>query len=130
MPHTESVKRQRKALSQEERPSKGETDELERIRPRIRADCVDGPRPCPFFSCRFHLGIHVMSSGGVRYNYDGEDGPLGDENQPTCTLDVADRQELTLESIGGLLSVSRERIRQIEESALIKLRDGLRGESR
>src|SRR5690606_3867534 len=26
-------------------------------KPRTRAECVDGPRPCPFVSCRHHLYV-------------------------------------------------------------------------
>jgi hypothetical protein len=43
----------------------------------------------------------------------------------TCTLDVADRGEHTLEEIGQLLGVTRERVRQIELAALFKLRNQL-----
>jgi hypothetical protein len=31
-------------------------------RPRTRADCIDGPRPCPWYGCRYHLGIKIRSS--------------------------------------------------------------------
>lgn len=130
MPHTESVKFQKKALHREERPSESEIAEIERARPRVRADCIDGIRPCPFFSCRHHLGLDIMASGGIHYNYDGEDGPLGDGQQPTCALDIADQQELTLESIGGMLQVSREWIRKIEEAALSKLKTGILADGR
>jgi hypothetical protein len=41
----------------------------------------------------------------------------------TCSLDVADRGGLTLEGIGALLNVTRERVRQIEERAPPKIRD-------
>jgi DNA-directed RNA polymerase sigma subunit (sigma70/sigma32) len=38
----------------------------------------------------------------------------------TCVLDIADNGGLTLEEIGELVGVTRERIRQIEELALKK----------
>lgn len=40
----------------------------------------------------------------------------------TCALDVAAEGATTLDDIGGLLGVSRERVRQIEEAGLVKLR--------
>jgi hypothetical protein len=40
-----------------------------------------------------------------------------------CDLDLANRGALTLEEVGNRLGVTRERIRQIERSALLKLRD-------
>lgn len=43
----------------------------------------------------------------------------------TCTLDVADRGGATLDVIGKLMGMTRERIRQIAEVALKKLRKGL-----
>jgi hypothetical protein len=44
----------------------------------------------------------------------------------TCALDVADLGGVTLEEAGGMLSITRERIRQIEEHGLQCLRRGLR----
>lgn len=39
----------------------------------------------------------------------------------TCALDVADRGPHTLDEIAGHLGLTRERVRQIEESAMRKL---------
>jgi DNA-directed RNA polymerase sigma subunit (sigma70/sigma32) len=44
-----------------------------------------------------------------------------DELPETCSLDVADNGPHTLEEIGDLLNVSRERIRQIIDGALNRL---------
>lgn len=123
MPHVESKKVQRKALRLEEKVTKEEIDEMERIRPRIRADCIDGPRPCPWISCRFHLGIEVKSSGSILINYDGPEGPTGNGFQPTCALDVAEWGGLTLDSVGQMFSVTREYIRQIEGEAFTALKE-------
>ncbi len=40
----------------------------------------------------------------------------------SCSLDVADRGALTLEQTGELLGLTRERIRQVEVTALMWLR--------
>lgn len=35
-------------------------------RPRTRADCENGERPCPWVSCKMHLLLDVMPSGSLR----------------------------------------------------------------
>lgn len=79
-------------------------------RPRTRGDCVDGPRPCPFAGCRHSLLVDVNpATGGVK---------LMPESADSCSLDVADRGGMTLEEVGQLTNVTRERIRQIESRGL------------
>jgi DNA-directed RNA polymerase sigma subunit (sigma70/sigma32) len=41
----------------------------------------------------------------------------------TCALDVADRGGITLEEVGEILNLTRERIRQVEVKGLEKLRE-------
>jgi len=43
------------------------------------------------------------------------------ELQETCALDVAQRGGLTLEEVGEILNLTRERIRQVEATGLQKL---------
>lgn len=88
--------------------------ELQR-RPRTRGDCVDGPRPCPYLGCKYHLALDVSPAGSLFDNFPNRDL---DELEETCALDVADRGGVTLERIGELLNVTRERIRQIEARVL------------
>jgi hypothetical protein len=77
-------------------------------------------RPCAFVACRYHLGIDVKASGSIIFNYDD---PVGDGQYPTCALDLADKHELTLESVGTILGEStREWARKIEEAALNNIR--------
>ncbi|HEX2676331.1 MAG TPA: sigma factor-like helix-turn-helix DNA-binding protein [Polyangiales bacterium] len=85
-------------------------------RPRTRGDCVDGPRPCPFVSCRYHLALDVNpQSGSLQHNF--ADLEL-DQMPETCSLDVSSRGVHTLEDVGFLLNLTRERVRQLEEKAL------------
>jgi hypothetical protein len=88
-------------------------------RPDTRAECRSGPRPCPFVSCRYHLYLDVSRRGGaIKLNFpDLEVWEL----EHTCALDVADAGEQTLEQVGALLNMTRERVRQIENAAKQKL---------
>ena len=44
------------------------------------------------------------------------------EMKDTCSLDVADRGGITLEEVGEILNLTRERIRQVEVRGLLKLK--------
>lgn len=94
--------------------------ELEAKRPKTRADCADGPRPCPFASCKYNLFVDVNpKTGSVKMNFpDKELDEIGD----TCALDVADRGGITLEEVGAIMNLTRERVRQLETRGLTKLR--------
>jgi len=88
-------------------------------KPRFRAECAEGPRPCPFVSCKYHLYIDVSPrTGAIKLNFpDLEVWELGE----SCALDVADRGGTTLEDVGAIMNLTRERIRQGEVKALAKL---------
>jgi len=89
------------------------------MRPKTRGECVDGPRPCPWVSCRHHLAIDVNPRGGIRIiNVPSDDDFDIESFEHTCSLDVADRGEHTMQVVGELLDISRERVRQIEEASL------------
>jgi hypothetical protein len=94
--------------------------EIEARRPRSRADCVHGPRPCMFISCKHHLYLDVNpATGSIKLNFpDMEVWELPE----TCALDVADRGGITLEEVGSIMNLTRERIRQVETRGLLKLR--------
>lgn len=86
-------------------------------RPKTRGDCEGGERPCPWFGCRYHLGLEVSKVGSVAVRED-----ILDSGEDTCALDVAEQGGLTLVLVGDLLRVTRERSRQIEEKALRKVK--------
>lgn len=89
-------------------------------RPRTRAECRDGPRPCPWVGCKWHLYLDVNpATGALKLNF--PDREL-DELVQTCALDVAERGEHVLETVGELTNLTRERVRLTEVRALLKLR--------
>lgn len=112
--------------------------ETEYWRPQTRADCLDGPRPCPYVGCKHHLAMDVRPverPSLVRV------GAVGDRNRTiraaskdletwtdklleelgrmseTCALDVADRGGITLDAVGKIIGITRERVRQLEAKA-------------
>jgi Sigma-70, region 4 len=88
-------------------------------KPRTRAECADAPRPCPFVSCKHHLFLDVSSrTGAIKLNF--PDLEVWEMTE-TCALDVADRGGTTLEEVGAIMNLTRERIRQVEVKALAKL---------
>jgi hypothetical protein len=88
-------------------------------KPKSREHCQNGARPCPFVSCKHHLFLDVSSrTGAIKLNF--PDLEVWDM-QETCALDVADRGGTTLEEVGAIMNLTRERIRQVEVKALAKL---------
>jgi hypothetical protein len=88
-------------------------------RPRTRADCAKVPRPCPYVSCKYHLYIDVNPlTGSIKINFpDLEVWEL----EHSCALDVAQQGGITLEEVGEILNLTRERIRQVEVRGLMRL---------
>lgn len=93
--------------------------ETDYYKPRLRGECVDGARPCPYVSCQHHLFLDVSArTGAIKLNF--PDLEVWDMNE-TCALDIADRGGTTLEDVGAIMNLTRERIRQVEVKALAKL---------
>ena len=92
------------------------------IRPRTRAECREEARPCPYVACKFHLYLDVNpETGSIKINFpDLEPWEL----TTTCSLDVAERGGITLEEVGEIMNLTRERIRQVEVRGLLKLKMG------
>lgn len=90
----------------------GERLAIDENRPKTRADCINGCRPCPYVACRHHLFLDVNEdSGSLRFNFPDKEI---EDLQQTCSLDVADDGPKTLEHVGGLTNLTRERVRQVE----------------
>lgn len=72
--------------------------------------------PCPYVGCRHHLYLDVdEQTSSLMYTSPGLE-PW--ELKETCSIDVAMRGGDTLQAIAAMLGVTRERVRQLEESAL------------
>ena len=73
-------------------------------------------------SCAHHLYLDVNpETGSIKLNFpDLEVWEMKD----TCSLDVADRNGITLEEVGEIMNLTRERIRQVEVRGLLKLKMG------
>jgi hypothetical protein len=114
---TISVKRMTKRELELGRLLYPEMDDIER--PETRADCASGARPCPFVSCKHHLYLDVSArTGAIKLNFpDLEVWEMTD----TCALDIADRGGTTLEEVGAIMNLTRERIRQVEVKGLAKM---------
>lgn len=115
---TVSVRRMPKSELEKGRLLYPEDEHDDIARPKTRADCKGGARPCPFVSCKHHLYLDVSAkTGAIKLNFpDLEPWELAN----TCALDVADRDGTTLEGVGAIMNLTRERVRQIEVKALAK----------
>lgn len=89
-------------------------------RPQTRAECREHPGACPWVACKHHLYLDVNPvTGSIKINFpDREPWEL----EHTCALDVAESAGgLTLEQVGEITNLTRERIRQVEALGLSKL---------
>lgn len=88
-------------------------------RPQTRGECRGESRPCPWVACKHHLYLDINpGTGSIKLNFpDLEPWEL----QQTCSLDVADRGGITLEEVGTVTNLTRERIRQIEVRGLMQV---------
>lgn len=91
-------------------------------RPTSRAECREEMRPCPWVACKHHLYLDINpETGSIKINFpDLEPWEL----KHTCALDVAERGGITLEEVGEIMNLTRERIRQVEVRGLLKLKMG------
>jgi len=89
-------------------------------RPGSREECRQDVRPCPWVACKHHLYLDVNpETGSIKINFpDLEPWEL----KETCALDVAERGGITLEEVGEIMNLTRERIRQVEVRGLLKLK--------
>lgn len=118
--------RRRRALGDVDPEEADLIRELNTSRPKTRSECVNGPRPCVFVSCKYNLYLDVNpETGSVKLNF--RDKELW-ELEYTCALDVAEKGGITLEEVGELMNLTRERIRQVETRGLEKVRHTIEAE--
>lgn len=90
---------------EEPTPEEPSRDEPEPQLPLTRSECLpDGSnssRPCGYVKCRHHLSSN---------------------SEHSCSLDLAELGGMTLDEVGQVMGVTRERVRQIEVEALRKFR--------
>jgi hypothetical protein len=113
-------------------------------RPQTRAECVNGPRPCPWVACSHHTLLEVTQQGWVSVKRLGQRKPRAlrpsaddqavtvwtDDvleelagNPHSCVLDVADRGALLpLKDVAGVLRITRQAATLPLRRALAKLR--------
>jgi hypothetical protein len=81
-----------------------------------RGACRKLPDPCPHAVCRFNLTAERRDNRGAK---------PAEQHLPVvreaCALEAAEQGGMTLEEIATRLSLTRERVRQIELGALKKL---------
>jgi hypothetical protein len=117
----------RRRLAGQVDPEEGELlKTIDAQRPRTSADCVNRPRQCQFVSCKHNLSLDVNpETGSIKLNFpDKEIWEL----EHTCALDVAEKGGITLEEVGEIMNLTRERIRQVETRGLMKLREATEAE--
>jgi hypothetical protein len=86
-------------------------------RPKTRADCINGARPCPWLGCRHHLWNDEHDGVEARVM------ALPVVGAHSCTLDVVDEGlDLTPTEIGRMIQRRPEEVSANLESALVKLR--------
>ena len=93
---------------------------VDEARPHSRTECSSDLRPCPWVACKHHLYLDVNpKTGSIKINFpDLEPWEL----RETCSLDVAGKGGITLEEVGEIMNLTRERIRQVEVRGLKKLK--------
>ena len=121
----QTVKRRSKTipqrkLTQEEKKIRDELDaSFSWNLPINRVECKEGRRPCPFVSCKHHLYLDVNpETGSLKLNFPHLEVW---EMEESCALDIAENGGITLEDVGVIMNLTRERVRQLERDALLKV---------
>lgn len=85
--------------------------------------CTNEVRPCPWLGCHHHLAVSdVNPNGTIRYAHPGK---TLEQLEETCVLDVIKEHPdgATLEHVGRLFGLTRERVRQVVAAATDKGKD-------
>ena len=86
-------------------------------RPVLSAKTWSGHAPS-FHANTTSSSTFIPYRGSIKLNFPDIDvWEMGE----TCALDVADRGGITLEEVGEIMNLTRERVRQVETAGLSKL---------
>lgn len=104
-----------KPLSREEKRLSGSIKKQSAVMP-TRDQCRGGHRPCPLVRCAYNLYLDVNpKTGGLKLNFPAIEP---EDMKESCSLDIADQGEHSLEEIAAVFGITRERVRQIQDKAL------------
>jgi len=98
--------------------------EFKYSRPKTRAECRGGERPCPFVGCRYNMYLDVLKTQSghekrsIKLNFPDLEVH---EMENSCALDLVEKGPYTLDEVGQFFNVTRERVRQIEFKCLRRL---------
>jgi len=87
-------------------------------RPRTRAECADGPRPCPWVSCRHHLYGYVDAVGHYRV---AKPWLHPWELAESCSLDVAEQGGLDDHETAAVSGVDRADVNRMAHQFVDKV---------
>lgn len=91
--------------------------DLDQLRPKTRADCKNGPRPCPWVGCSHHLALTVdIERGSIKETFpqlkvcsdpEGDGLMVMEQIFGTCSLDAIEKHENDdgTEGVGGLIAL-------------------------
>jgi len=88
------------------------------IRPRTRADCINGIRPCPFVGCAYHTYLDVMPGGGIVINFPDL---MPWELKCSCVLDEVANGPISWERTADVINVTRTRAQQLANQVAEKI---------
>lgn len=92
--------------------------------PRTRAECEDGPRPCPWMRCRYHLWLEIRKSGSLKFMHMKPALALARNTEfpeglpPSCALDEAEKGAMTLRQVAERVGLTNQRVEQILQDVI------------
>lgn len=98
-------------------------------RPKTRADCVDGPRPCPWVGCRHNTFLEVDRYDGgtlpsIRVAHPGRQ-PWQVPPGESCTLDLVGGyvgDPIASQETGRILRITPDWVRKVERMAFERIK--------
>jgi hypothetical protein len=95
---------------------------LDRGEGDLYARALNHCRPCIRLSCRHNLALDVdEGNGSIKLNFPDREVEDIPPNQ-SCSLDVAAEGGVALENVAITMNVTRERIRQVEDAAIARIK--------